>query len=103
MFFSESLHNQILRVGKIKSFFMTSYVVYAAARRGIFPTLNAVGVLGEALGQKKVWDHYDQLTLQTSELHYRRVNDAFLYVIINRLIGDARYRLSRESIAFITE
>lgn len=54
MIMLECIHNQMLRVRETKSFFMTSYVIYATTRRGIFPRLNAVGVLGEAQGQKRV-------------------------------------------------
>lgn len=66
MILSDSVHNQMIKVNQTKTFFMTSYVVYATARMGIFPRLNAVGTLGEAPEQKKACEHYDQLTLQTS-------------------------------------
>lgn len=54
MVVSKSIHNQMLRVRETKSFVMTSYVIYAAARMGIFPGINTVGILGEAPRTKEV-------------------------------------------------
>lgn len=70
MILSDNLHNYMLKVGKTKSFLMAFYVIYLVARMGILLRLNAVGTFGKAPRKNKEWEHYDQLTLQTYELHY---------------------------------
>lgn len=66
MILSDNLQNHMLKVGKTKNFFMNSYVIYLGTWMGIFPRLNAIGILGEAPRQKNAWEYYDQLNLHSS-------------------------------------
>lgn len=67
-----------------------------AARSGQFPGLQIEGSLGEDEGQNTACEYYTQLPLKESILHYKRINDAFLFPDIIRLKGDTEFRLNKE-------
>lgn len=100
---SNAIHDQITKVKDTKAFYMNSYVIYCVSRIGNFLGLTIVGVLREADGKNKVWKYCDQLELKKVERHFKRVNDAFMYVVINWLIGDVGFRLSKVAMAFVKE
>lgn len=80
---SNTIHNQITKVKDTKTFCMNSYVIYCATRMVNFLGLTTLGVLREEYAQNKVCQYYDQLELKMEKTHFKRVNDAFLYVVIN--------------------
>lgn len=75
----------------MKKFFMTSYVIWVVARVGKFSGLKTEGKLGEEPGQKRVWEYYTQLPISQAKLHFKRLNDEFIYVVIIKLTGDVGY------------
>lgn len=100
---SDNIHDHLLKVVETKTLYMSSYVIYCVARMGQFSGLIPIVSMDDVLDQKKVWEYYDQLELKASDNHFKRVNDAFLYVITNQLIGDVGFILSREAMEFIEE
>lgn len=88
-------------VQQTKNFFMTSYVVWLVAQVGKFSALKIEGKLGEELEQKRVWEYYTQLPISQAKLHFKKINDAFIYVVIIKLIGDVGFRLTVEAMQMI--
>lgn len=88
-------------VHQTKNFFFTSYVIWVGAKAGRFLGLQVGGQLGEEEGQKKVWEYYSQLTLANEKAHFKRINDAFIFPIIIKLIGDTGYWISPEAMTII--
>lgn len=84
----------------MKKFLFTSYVVWVAATSTQFIELQTEGKLREE-GDNIVWEYYTQLPLNKSKLHFKRINDTFLFSIIIRLIGDIGFRLSKEAMELV--
>lgn len=99
----DNIHNQLVNVRKTKKLFFTSYVIWVAAQAGQFPRLQTKGKLEEGEKQKRVWEYYTQLPLSQAKLHFKRVNDAFLFQVFIKLIGDVGYRINQEDMAIIKQ
>lgn len=82
---------------------MTSYDIWVVARSGKYYGLNTIGRLGDELSQKRVWEHYTQLPIQQAKFHFKRINDALIFVVIFRLTGDVGYCLSAEAMKGVQE
>lgn len=50
-----------------------------------------------------MWEYYTQLPLSNTKIHFKRINDVFLFPVIIKLIGDEGYRISPEAMAIIRE
>lgn len=73
---SDALCAQLKEVKTTLKFYMTSYLVNAAASMRQYPSLSTKS-------DKRlvhVWNYYDQLTIKNQGSHFRRVNDAFFFV-----------------------
>lgn len=100
---SDNICKQMKEVHQTQKFFFTSYVIWVAARAGKFMGLQVEGQLGDEEGQKKVWEYYSRLPLVNAKAHFKRINDAFIFPIIIKLIGDTGYRIIPEAMAIIRE
>lgn len=87
----------------MKNFFFTSYVIWVVTWVGKFLGLQTEGQLGDEEGKKKVWEYYTQLPMSNAKVHFKRINDTFLFPVIIKLIGDEGYRISPEAMAVISE
>lgn len=85
----------------MKNFFFTSYVIWVVVRSGQFIGLQIKDKLGEEEGQKAVWEYYTPLPVKESRLHYKRINDAFLFPIIIKLTGDTGFKLRKEAMEIV--
>lgn len=52
-------------------------------------------------GHKAIWEYYTQFLVKESRLHYKRINDALLFPIIIKLIGDTGFRLSKDEMELV--
>lgn len=72
-----------------------------AARFDQFTGLQTEGTLGEEKGHNSVWEYYTHLPLKESRLHYKRINDTFLFPIVIRLTSDTWFRLRKEAMELV--
>lgn len=79
---------------QMKKFFMNFYIIWVVTHAGKFLGLKTEGKLGEEPRQKRVWEYYTQLPISHATLHFKRLNDAYIYVVIIKLMGDIGYKLT---------